>query len=118
MTAEHLKPLLGHVHPVVRRGCWTVRKRCDARGGVADRESRSDDGFGQAGWRRVVARTIAQQFTPMAEGATHPFEYAGCGCGCGVGEGGGWWCVCVWGGRGGGEEGGGGHRQLSGIVSW
>ena len=24
----------------------------------------------------MVAQTIAQQFTPMAEGATHPFQYA------------------------------------------
>ena len=27
-------------------------------------------------FRRVVARTIAQQFTPLAEAATHPFQYA------------------------------------------
>ena len=27
-------------------------------------------------FRRVVARTIAQQFALMAEGATHPFQYA------------------------------------------
>ena len=26
--------------------------------------------------RRLVARTLAQQFGPQAEGATHPFQYA------------------------------------------
>ena len=30
---------------------------------------------GDVFWR-VVARTIAQQFTPLAEAATHPFQYA------------------------------------------
>ena len=89
MTAEHLKPLLAdtvctrlfgevtgqfagglmpeEVLQAVKLGRMTALAKPD--GGV--RGIVAGDVF-----RRVVARTMAQQFTPLAEAATHPFQYA------------------------------------------
>ena len=89
MTAEHLKPLLadttctrlfGEVAGQFARGAMPEEVLQGVKVGRMTALTKPDGGVrgivvGDV-FRRLVARTIAQQFTPMAEGATHPFQYA------------------------------------------
>ena len=89
MTADHLKPLLedtastrlfGEIAAQFARGTMPEEVLQAVKLGRMTALTKPDGGVrgivvGDV-FRRVVARTIAQQFTPMAEGATHPFQYA------------------------------------------
>ena len=89
MTAEHLK--LGPESPVICGlmgdvACQFARAQMPAEVVQAIRLGRKTALQKPAGgvrgivvgdvFRRLIARTMAQQFSKLAEGATHPFQYA------------------------------------------
>ena len=89
MTAEHRKPLLadtvctrlfGEVAGQFARGLMPEEVLQPVKLGRMSALPKPDGGVrgivvGDV-FRRVVARTIAQQFTPLAGAATHPFQHA------------------------------------------
>ena len=85
MTAQHLK--VGLESPVIcglmgEVACHFARARMPAEVVQANRLGRitalqkPDGGVVGGVFRRLIARTMAQQLSKFAEGATHPFQYA------------------------------------------
>ena len=79
-TTEHLKILLDEVAILFVRGQIPPEILEGVRVGRMTALQKPDGGVrgivvGDV-MRRLVARTLAQQFGPQAEGATHPFQYA------------------------------------------